>query len=133
MGRIPREWKDVTPKELELLELLWDGGPATIRALTDRLYPGGGAGAYGSVQKLLERLEEKGMVERRRTGPAHTFVSTVARDDLIGRRLKEVAETLCGGSLTPLLTHLVKQSQLSEQDRQQLRDLIDELSRDRSR
>lgn len=127
MARTPRDPKDVTPKELEILQILWDDGPATIRALTDRLYPDGGSGAYGSVQKLLERLEGKGMVERRRTGTAHTFAATMARDELIGQRLQDVAASLCGGSLTPLLTHLVKQSQLSEGERQALRDLIDEL------
>jgi len=130
MARTPRDPNDVTPKELEILQFLWEDGPATIRAITDRVYPDGGAGAYGAVQKLLERLEEKDMVERRRTEPAHTFAATVARDELIGRRLQEVAKKLCGGSLTPLLTHLVKQSQLSEDDRRELRNLIDELDRE---
>jgi BlaI family penicillinase repressor len=127
MARTSRDPKDVTPKELEILQTLWEDGPATIRALTDKLYPDGGSGAYGSVQKLLERLEGKGMVERHRTGPAHTFAATVARDELIGQRLQDVAATLCGGSLTPLLTHLVRQSQLSESERRELRDLIDDL------
>lgn len=129
MVRNSRDPRDVTPRELEILQILWEEGPATIRTLTDRLYPGGGTSAYGTVQKLLERLEEKGMVERRRTEPAHTFAASVARDELIGHRLQEVAERLCGGSLTPLLTHLVKQSQLSDADRQELRNLIDELDR----
>ncbi len=127
MARTSRDPKDVAPKELEILLILWDEGPATIRTLTDRLYPDGGSGAYGAVQKLLERLEEKGMVGRQRTEPAHTFAATVDREELIGRRLQEVAEKLCGGSLTPLLTHLVRQSQLSEADRRELRSLIDEV------
>jgi predicted transcriptional regulator len=46
---------------------------------------------------------------------------------LIGRRLQDVAEKLCGGSLTPLLTHLVRTRRLSARERQELRDLIDEL------
>lgn len=127
MVRPSRDLRDVTPRELELLQILWDEGPATIRGLTDHLYPGGGSGAYASVQKLLERLEEKHMVERRRTEPAHTFAATVVREQLIGRRLQDVAESLCGGSLTPLLTHLVKQGQLSDEDRRELRQLIDDL------
>jgi predicted transcriptional regulator len=40
--------------------------------------------------------------------------------------LQDVAEKLCGGSLTPLLTHLVRQRRLSARERQELRDLIDE-------
>ena len=61
--------------------------------------------------------------------PAHTFAAAVGREELIGRRLREVAEKLCGGSLTPLLTHLVRARRLSARERQELRQLIDELDR----
>lgn len=124
MARTPQ---DVTDTELALLQILWDGGPATIRHLTDLLYPGGGTAQYATVQKLLERLESKGYVRRDRTPPAHTFSAVVAREDLIDRRLRDMAEKLCGGSLTPLLTHLVRTRELTSRERQELRDLIDEL------
>jgi BlaI family transcriptional regulator, penicillinase repressor len=124
MARTPQ---DVTDAELAVLQVLWDEGPATIRRLTDVLYPAGGAAQYATVQKLLERLEAKGYVGRRRTGAAHLFSAAVPRDELIGRRLQDVAEKLCGGSLTPLLTHLVRTRRLSARERQELRDLIDEL------
>jgi predicted transcriptional regulator len=45
----------------------------------------------------------------------------------MGQRLQSMAQKLCGGSLTPLLTHLVRTHKLSSQERQQLRQLIDEL------
>src|SRR5947209_6796426 len=124
MARNPQ---DVTDAELAILQVLWDEGPATIRRLTDVLYPAGGAAQYATVQKLLERLEAKGYVGRQRTGSAHLFSAAVPRDELIGRRLQDVAEKLCGGSLTPLLTHLVRTRRLSARERQELRDLIDEL------
>lgn len=124
MARTPQ---DVTETELSLLQLLWDGGSATIRRLTDVLYPGGGTAQYATVQKLLERLEAKGCVRRERTPPAHTFTALIGRDDLIGQRLQDMAEKLCGGSLTPLLTHLVRTKQLTARERQELRNLIDEL------
>ena len=124
MARTPQ---DVTDTELALLQVLWDSGPATIRQLTDVLYPGGGTPQYATVQKLLERLEAKGCVRRERTPPAHVFSATIAREDLIGRRLQDMAEKLCGGSLTPLLTHLVRTKRLTARERQELRDLIDEL------
>lgn len=124
-----RKAEDVTETELAVLQVLWDRGPATIRQITDLLYPEGGAAHYATVQKLLDRLEFKGFVTRDRQPPAHAFAAAVGRDDLIGRRLQAVAEQLCGGSMTPLLTHLVKAKRLSARERQDLRDLINELDR----
>ena len=49
--------------------------------------------------------------------------------DLIGRRLRTMADDLCAGDMSPLLTHLVKSQRLSQKDRQMLRDLLDELER----
>src|SRR2546421_606061 len=76
MARTPQ---DVTDTELSILHALWGEGPATIRRLTDGLYPGGGTSHYATVQKLLERLEAKGLVRRDRAGPAHTFAAAVRR------------------------------------------------------
>ncbi len=124
MARTPQ---DVTDAELAILEVLWEKGPATIRQLTDTLYPHGGSAHYATVQKLLERLEAKGFVHRKRDPAAHTFTAAIAREELIGRRLQATAEKLCGGSLTPLLMHLVRAKRLTARERQELRALIDEL------
>ena len=120
---------DVTEAELALLSALWDHGPATIRQLVDRVYGQGGASLYATVQKLLERLEQKGCVERDRSESVHVFTATVDRAELIGRRLRAVADALCGGSLTPLLTHLVEGEGMSQAERRELRSLIDRLDR----
>jgi predicted transcriptional regulator len=124
MARTPQ---DVTDAELAVLQVLWEDGPATIRQLTEVLYPGGGPAQYGTVQKLLDRLEMKDCVHRQRRTAAHTFSAAIGRDELIGRRLQVVAEKLCGGSLTPLLTHLVRTQRLSTRQRQELRALIEDL------
>jgi predicted transcriptional regulator len=126
MARTPQ---DVTEAELAVLQALWGHGPATIRQLTDRLYPAGRTSHYATVQKLLERLEGKGCVWRDRGGPVHVFAAALGRDDLIGRKLQSVAEQLCGGSWTPLLTNLVQGSKLSARDRKALRELIHDLDR----
>src|SRR6266700_6046752 len=124
MARTPR---DRTERELAVLQALWDGGPATIRRLTDLLYPRGGAAHYATVQKLLDRLEAKDCVRRNREASAHTFSAAIGRDELIGRRLRDMAEKLCGGSLTPLLTHLMRTKRLTADERRELRSLIDDL------
>jgi predicted transcriptional regulator len=118
--------ENVTDAELRVLQALWDLGPSTIRKLTDHLYPGGGQSAYATVQKLLERLEETTppCVSRDRSAMTHVFVAAVTRDDFIGGQLRAVAERLCGGSVTPLLTHLLKTETLSDEDRKELRRLL---------
>jgi BlaI family transcriptional regulator, penicillinase repressor len=119
------ESHDVTETELALLDVLWERGrPCSIRQLTDALYPGGGSAQYATVQKLLDRLEAKGFVARDRSAFVHVFWATVGREELIGRRLRTMADKLCGGSLVPLLTHLVRTAPLTAAERQSLRDLI---------
>ena len=122
MARNPQ---DITETELSVLQSLWDRGSATIRQLSDVLYPEGGPVQYATVQKLLERLEAKDFVKRDRSAAVHLFTPAVDRDELIGRRLRNLAEQLCGGSLTPLLTHLVKTRRLTARERQELRTLIE--------
>ncbi len=130
--------QDVTDAELAVLQQLWDRGAATIRQLTEAIYPEGTPSLYGTVQKLLERLEAKACVTRDRDTWPHVFRAIISRDELIGLRLRVMAEKLCGGSLTPLLTHLVEGERLTPQQRQALRARLDELedqppSRDRRR
>jgi len=121
-----------TDAELAVLEALWRQGEATIRALTDELYPGGGAARYATVQKLLERLAGKGFVRRRRTGRVGVFRASVDRATLIASRLQATADRLCGGALAPLLSHLVDATNaraLSDHDLASLRRLVAQLER----
>jgi BlaI family penicillinase repressor len=120
---------DVTGAELAVLQRLWDAGPAPVRALAEALYPGGGNSAHATVQKLLERLENKRYVSRRRRGGVQQFAARIDKEGLIGGRLRAVAQQLCEGSLTPLLTHLVRQQALSPRERKELRDLLAELAK----
>jgi BlaI family transcriptional regulator, penicillinase repressor len=119
---------DVSETELAILNILWELGEATIRQLNERLYKQPTTVTYATVQKLLERLEAKGFVARDRNGFAHGFRAIVDRKTLIDRRLQEVADKLCGGSLTPLVTHLVEARRLSARDRQKLKKWMEEQS-----
>jgi predicted transcriptional regulator len=124
MARTPQ---DITDAELAVLQVLWEQGPVPIRRITEVLYPAGGSSHYATVQKLLERLEAKRCVRRDRREAVHVFAAAIDRAGLIGRRLQSLAEKLCGGSWTPLLTHLVQAQRLSAGERQTLRALIDDL------
>jgi BlaI family penicillinase repressor len=116
---------DVSETELAILDVLWELGEATIRQIDERLYDRPTTATYATVQKLLERLETKGCVARDRSAFAHVFRAAVDRGTMIDQRLQEVADKLCGGSLTPLITHLVDGKRLSARDRQALRKWMD--------
>ena len=120
---------DVTDAELAVLQTLWERGTATIRQITDVLYPEGTTALYGTVQKLLERLEGKECVRRDRDTWPHQFSAAIDRETLIGWRLRATAEKLCGGSMAPLLLHLLKTEQFNPAERQELRSFLDHLKK----
>jgi len=124
MARTPQ---DVTDAELSVMEVLWNRGLATVREISEALYPNGSTSHHATVQKLLDRLKGKQFVIRDDSVWPHQFRADVARDELIRRRLQTTADKLCGGSLQPLLTHLVRSSQLNSQDVMSLRRLLDDL------
>ena len=129
---MPRTARDVTEAELAVLRVLWDRGPCSVRKIVDAMSGEKNSPQAATVQKLLERLEIKGWVERDRSGDVQRFAATGGRDELIGRRLEGIAHELCEGSITPLISHLVKRERLSARDREALRELIEKLDEESS-
>ena len=124
MGRNGRE---ITDTELEVLRQLWRREDATIRELTDALYPDGGHSHYATVQSLLDRLQNKGFVEREKDGRVNRYRASVSRAELAGRRLRATADALFDGAMAPLLTQLVDNADLRPDELDALRELIDQL------
>ena len=112
--------------ELAVMEVLWDQGRLTAREIRERLYSDTSKAQHGTVQRLLQRLEDKSLVTRDRTLPVHIFEAAVSRTAYAGGQLESLAEKLTGGSLAPLITHLVEENRLSESDLQRLRSILDE-------
>src|SRR5262245_37017068 len=120
---------DVTDAELAVLQVLWDEGPASVRRIADVLYPGGDAVHYGTVQKLLHRLGRKRCVARVPRRTPLEFAAVVRQQDLVDLRLRQVVDTLCAGSLTPVLSHLAARRELTPAERDRLLSFVDELDR----
>ncbi len=118
--------------ELAVMEVLWDEDRATARAIRDRLYPDATKAQHGTVQRLLQRLEDKGFVTRDRTLPVHLFEAAISRESYASSQLESLADKLTGGSIAPLLTHLVENDRISERDIESLRRLLDKKREDGS-
>ena len=126
MGRAARE---ITDTELSLLNELWQRPSATVQELTEALYGNTAPALLATVRKLLDRLEVEGCEDRDRTHWPHHYRAVLKRDELAGKRLQAAADELFDGDLAPLLTHLVRSKKLTQEDRANLRTMLDELDK----
>jgi BlaI family penicillinase repressor len=115
----------ITDGELAILQVLWQRGVATSRDITAALHAEVTDPKMSSVQKLIERLEAKGCVERDRSERAHRFRALLSQEEFLRSRLQALADRLCGGALVSLMTTLVRSKGISRKDREELRKLID--------
>jgi predicted transcriptional regulator len=112
--------------EFAVMELLWDEGRMTARQIREQLYPNATKAQHGTVQRLLQRLEDKGYVLRDATQPVLYFSAGVSRQEYAGSQLESLACKLTGGSLAPLITHFIEQKRISREDIEQLRAILDD-------
>jgi predicted transcriptional regulator len=112
--------------ELAIMDLLWQNdGPITARQIREQLYPDSAKPQHGTVQRLLQRLEDKGYVERDRSLFVHLFSAVVSRQTYAGQQLESLADKLTAGSFAPLITHLVKEKKISRREISRIRAILD--------
>ncbi len=106
--------------ELEILQMLWRRGAVTLseaQAGLDRKI------GYTTMQTRLNRLVDKGIVTRTSDRPAR-YESAVAPEEVGARHLDLLMERVTGGSVVPLVAHLVRDRALSPGDITELKQLI---------
>jgi predicted transcriptional regulator len=110
-----------TARELDVISVLWDRGPSTVaevrKALDDEL-------AYTTVLTILRILEEKGYVGHTTEGRAHRYQPLVERATAGGSALRRIRQRLFQGSPELLLTRLVEDDDLTEDELRRMRDLL---------
>jgi len=116
-----------TARELDVMNALWDRGPSTVaevqKALEDEL-------AYTTVLTVLRILEEKGYVGHESEGRAHRYAPLVERSAARDSALRRLTRKLFSGSPELLLTRLVQDEALSDEDLRRMRDLLEQRIRE---
>jgi predicted transcriptional regulator len=118
---------NVSEAELEVLKALWEHGPGTVRQINARLRLRKRRWAYNTVLTLLSRLREKKCIASEKSGVAYVFRATVSREELLHRRLSELADQVCDGTASPLVHALVQGQRFSPEEIARFRQLLDEL------
>ena len=112
--------------ELAVMNRVWEEGSVTARQLREQLYPDAPRPMHGTIQRLLQRLEDKGFVDRDSDRAAHLFSPRINREAYAAGRLESLADRVTGGSFVPMITHLVEERKLSDADMEHLRRLLEE-------
>ena len=112
--------------ELAVMNLLWEKEDRmTAREIREQLYPDETKAQHGTVQRLLQRLEEKGFVERDKSISVHFFSAAMSREEYAGGQLESLADKLTAGSFAPLITHLVEHKKISRKEIDKIRSILD--------
>jgi len=111
-----------TDAELEILRVLWERGPATVREVQEALERAPG---YTTVLKQLQIMTEKGLVHRDESGRAHVYRASVAREATETQLVGDLLERAFGGSASRLVLRALATTPASPAEIAQIRKLLE--------
>ena len=113
-----------TPGELEVLKILWNRGPCTVRQVMEVLNETRRR-AYTSVMSLLGVMTDKGLLTREPKGRAFLYRAKVARENTLGQMVEDLLGRAFEGSASTLVAHLLDQSSPSAEELEEIRKTLD--------
>ena len=114
-----------TDAELEILRVLWDRGPSTVREVYDELKRDKEVG-YTTVLKFMQIMAEKGLVRRNQDQKAHLYESRVPRESTQKQLVEDLLSRAFGGSALQLVMQALSSKRAAPAEIDQIRRLLDE-------
>jgi BlaI family penicillinase repressor len=117
-----------TPGELEVLKILWERGPSTVRQVMQAM-SGTRPRAYTSVMSLLGVMTDKGLVIREPKGRAFLYRAKAVREKTLGKMVEDLLNRAFEGSVSALVARLLDQSSPSPEELEEIRKALEEYRR----
>ena len=127
-GGVALSHRTPSGRELEILKVLWDSGPATVREVHERMCPDGEL-AFNTVQTLLRIMDDKGLVTHARRGRTFVYKPRHTREREMSRLLDKVFD----GALDQFVVSLLKTKSPSPAELKKLERIIAEARKKRTR
>lgn len=121
-----------TEGELEILKVLWDQGPCTVRDALNELNKTRPR-AYTSVMSLMNIMAEKGLLEREPQGRAFLYRAKKPREKTLGHMVQDLLSRAFEGSASSLVAHVLNQSTPDSDELEKIRKAIEEFQREGKR
>ncbi|QEH33767.1 Penicillinase repressor [Aquisphaera giovannonii] len=105
----------ITERQFEVLRVLWEHGPQTVRGLMEHL-PRGDRQPYTTVLGLVQGMEKAGLVDHDKQGLTHLYRAAVTRQEATGSLLSDFLARFFRGSAEQLVLGLMDAEQLSAEE-----------------
>jgi len=116
----------LTPAEWEIMEAVWDlGGAPSVREVLQHAYPQGEK-AYTTVQTVMNTLEKKGLLRRKKVGLVNFYRPARPREAMVKAEMASIISRVFGGSIPALADSLLSLDDLSIEEIRKIRSLVDE-------
>jgi len=120
---------DPTKSELEILQVLWQCGPSTVRFVNDTLNEQKRAVQYTSTLKLMQIMAEKKMLKRDETNMKHIYIAAVEEEKTKSFLLDRFVDSMFNGSASSLMMQLLGNKKTSAKELQQIKDMLNKLDK----
>ena len=117
-----------TESELEILQVLWKKGLATVREVHEELAALKDAG-YTTTLKLMQIMHEKGIVKRDDSVRTHVYQSAVNKENTQKHLLNKMIDNLFGGSTTQLVLQALGENKATPEEIEKIQSLLNNLKR----
>lgn len=121
-----------TDAELEILQLLWELGPSTVRTVNDRLNQRRELG-YTTTLKMMQIMSEKGLVTRTEDGRTHLYTAAVAESATQSRLLRQFLDNAFRGSASKMVLQALGNHEASAAELDEIKALIAQLEQNQSK
>jgi BlaI family transcriptional regulator, penicillinase repressor len=111
--------------ELQVLGVLWEGGPMTARRVMEGL-PDGKRRAYTTVLSVMQGMERKGLLLRKVDEVTHVWRAAVTRRQVMGPMMKNLVRNVFGGRPSVALQQLLRGAEVDAEELAEIRRVLDE-------
>lgn len=118
-----------TKTEMDVLQVLWQNGPSTVRFVHDKLNEQKEAVIYTSTLKLMQVMKEKGMLERDETNMKHIYSPVLQEDKVKGNLLGRFVDSMFNGSASNLMVALLGNDKTSDEELKRMKELLNEMEK----
>lgn len=115
--------KTVGDQELALLREIAEAGPSTVGEVAERFGEPRGL-ARSTVLTMMERLRQKGHLEREQVEGVYRYVSPVSEGDLMRGAVRTFVEKTLAGSVSPFVAYLTESGEVSDDELARLEDMV---------